>query len=350
MRPRTDAGKLMVKTPRDPGSPALSIVIPAPGDTVALENTLVSVLENRPADCEIVVALGCDYDDPWNIRDEVRFVHAPPRSSLVSCTNLGVAASAGRVVHILAAGWLATEGWTDAALAHFAAGPVGAVVPLGLAPQGRDTILSAGVRRTMGGRRVPIVSERKPLPLAAGGTLTARHGLAPVLEAGFWRADVLAAAGPGFSTACGDTNADVDIVADLAALGVDVVLEPGSRVVVGAERRKRSSFTAGLHAERLFWRSLSGMAMLPALLLHAIEVARHAVAVAPLGTLPMLAGRLAAILQFGSYMARARQLDATRRQARSAGLWDRTLRVDESHAGLARPHQDSAATPLKRSA
>ena len=38
--------------------PKLSIVIPTPTDTAALEETLVSVLENRPDDCEIIVALG----------------------------------------------------------------------------------------------------------------------------------------------------------------------------------------------------------------------------------------------------------------------------------------------------
>ena len=87
-----------------PGRPRLSIVVPAPSDTAALEETLVSVLENRPDDCEIVVGLGCEYDDPWNIREEVRFVQAPPGTSLVACINLGVAASTGRVVHVLAAG------------------------------------------------------------------------------------------------------------------------------------------------------------------------------------------------------------------------------------------------------
>ena len=66
-------------------SPRLSIVIPTPGDTAAMEETLVSVLEHRPDDCEIVVALGCDYADPWNIREEVRFVQAPAGSSLVAC-------------------------------------------------------------------------------------------------------------------------------------------------------------------------------------------------------------------------------------------------------------------------
>ncbi|MEI7862936.1 MAG: glycosyltransferase, partial [Planctomycetota bacterium] len=104
----------------------LSIVIPAPGDTQALEETLVSVLENRPAHCEVIVALGCEYADPWNIGDEVQFVRAEGLG-LVACVNAGIAASTGSVVHLLAAGWKATPGWTEAALVRLRDSRVGAV-------------------------------------------------------------------------------------------------------------------------------------------------------------------------------------------------------------------------------
>ena len=93
-------------------------------------------------------------------------------------------------------------------------------------------------------------------------------------------------AGPGFSAVCGDANADADIVAAVAALGMEVVLEPASRVIVGGTQKKSAAFMAGLHAERLFWRSLSGRSIAPAVLLHAVEVVRHTMATAPLGSLP----------------------------------------------------------------
>ena len=99
-------------------SPRLSIVIPA-ADVATLEDTLVSVLENRPADSEIIAALAVPYGDPWNIADEVRFVRAPAGTGIAACANLGVALSRGDVVHVLAAGWRATEGWADRALARF---------------------------------------------------------------------------------------------------------------------------------------------------------------------------------------------------------------------------------------
>jgi cellulose synthase/poly-beta-1,6-N-acetylglucosamine synthase-like glycosyltransferase len=57
--------------------PRLSIIIPAPGDETTLEETLVSVLENRPENSEIVVVLGFGYHDPWSVGEEVRFIQAP---------------------------------------------------------------------------------------------------------------------------------------------------------------------------------------------------------------------------------------------------------------------------------
>ena len=108
-RPLPGGGRVMSSPKKSAAAVPLSIVIPAIGDTAALEDTLVSVLENRPDDCEVVVPLGCPYDDPWGIRDEVRFVQAPVGSGLVTCTNLGIASSAGSVVHVLAAGWRAAQ-------------------------------------------------------------------------------------------------------------------------------------------------------------------------------------------------------------------------------------------------
>ena len=46
--------------------PRLAIVIRAVGSIESLEGTLVSVLENRPADCEILVALDKPTPIPTN--------------------------------------------------------------------------------------------------------------------------------------------------------------------------------------------------------------------------------------------------------------------------------------------
>ena len=46
--------------------PRLSIVIPCAQDTAWFESTLASVLQNRPADCEVLVVQPREYDDPYD--------------------------------------------------------------------------------------------------------------------------------------------------------------------------------------------------------------------------------------------------------------------------------------------
>ena len=55
--------------------PRLSIIIPCLGGGAEFDGTLVSVLQNRPADCEVIVAHTDDYGDPYALRGEVEFVH-----------------------------------------------------------------------------------------------------------------------------------------------------------------------------------------------------------------------------------------------------------------------------------
>jgi hypothetical protein len=327
-------------------APRLSIVIPAAGDAGALEETLVSVLENRPADCEVIAAHACDYADPWNIGDEVRLLRAPRRTNIVGCTNLGIAAANGSVIHVLAAGWRATDGWTDQPVELITTRRADVVVPLGVAAGDGDRIVSAGIRHAAGGRRIAVARPDD----AAGGRPTG-----PQLDAGFWSADMLTAIGGGFATACGAELADADAAAAVACAGAAVVLEPASRVIVGPPRRRSGPFLAGLHAERLFWRSLAATSPVPGLVLHAVEWLRHMAACAPLGTLPMLAGRIAALVQFGSCMHRSAQLRALRRQSgagvgRASPERERTIRIDAPHQRPAEPRRQEQPAPLRRSA
>lgn len=327
--------------------PRLSIVIPMTTDVSDLEDTLVSVLENRPDESEIVVVLARPYADPWNLRDEVRFVQAPSNAGLVSCVNLGIAASEAGVIHVLTAGWRATPGWTDSPLAILEAGDAGAVVPV-VDAAGRT--VSTGVRCSRGGRRL---SE-------------ADDAMAPCLEVGFWRADVLEMAGRGFSLVCGDDCADTDMAVTLDRMGCPVMVEEASRVECGGERRRTNPFLAGLHAERLFWRSLGGGSLLSALPLHLAEIVRHSLARGPLGLVPALAGRLVGLMQFGEYRQRYQELRDLAAVAAESGSGDeRTIRIDALHAAASRPKVVDAggrpatvdfepvsepASPLRRSA
>lgn len=320
----------------------LSVVIAA-ADVVGLEDTLVSVLENRPHDCDIVVALGAPYDDPWNIRDEVTFVESPRGSGLVGCINAGVAAATGDVIHVLASGWLATEGWAEAALEHFTRRRVAAVVPLGVAEGDRSQPVSAGILRTPGGRSVPLVPR-----LLDDRIVVRRPPAAPRLEAGFWRADLLREI--GFTGACGDALAAADMAAALSVTSAEVVFEPACRIVAGPVRSAEGAFRAGLHAERLFWRSLPTESILPALVTHAGEVLRHAAATAPLGTVGMLVGRVLGLFEIGSTISRIKQLAALRRSLVEGRELPRTYRIDTAEEVVTEPHVAFPRRPLRRSA
>ena len=314
-------------------------MIPAPSDGAALEDTLVSVLEKRPADAEVIVALGFGYDDPWSIRDEVTFVQAPIGSSLVACTNVGVAASRAEVTHILAAGWRATDDWTDGPMALLADEATVAVVPLTVMAEDRTRPIAAGIRCGRGGRRIEVRPGRG-------------SAQAPALEAGFWRTEFLRQAGPGFATVCGESYADADMAVAVVASGRAVVGDESSKVVAGPPRRRPAAFAAGLHAERLFWRSIAGQSLPVALAAHVTEVARHAFARAPFGTLPMLAGRLVALMQFGSYLPRYRQIRGLMESGRSDAAIENvtTIRIDGPHPALAAPRRRPEVTALRRSA
>jgi hypothetical protein len=339
--------------------PALSIVVPTVDDTAALEETLVSVLENRPADCEIIVPIACRYDDPWSIGEEVRFVVAPPHAGLAACTNLGVAASRGRVIHVLAAGWRATHGWADAALACFAAGAedgaaddVVAVVPLAIDAREPMRVVSAGVRLSRGGRRVRVAPGRRARLDTRGFDPSTLRPSAPRLEAGFWRADVLAATGAGFATTCGDTWCDADMGVTIEVIEGRVVVAADSRVIAGDTRPEPTAFTRGLQAERVFWRSLAQRPLVTSVVCHAWEIVRSALAAAPLGTVPLLVGRVVGLLQFGGYFAHAQRMRAVRAAA-TGGTADgpTTVRIDEPHVARPAPHvRRRDERPLRKSA
>lgn len=324
--------------------PRLSIVIPA-FDAASLEDTLVSVLENRPADCEIIAVLTVAYADPWSIGDEVRFVQAPAGATVVDCVNVGMASSAAEIVHVLRAGWRATDGWADAAIERFTDSDVTAVVPLTVAAGDRGRVVAAGVRRTTGGRSMVNTPARRDQQVSTFAAASVAAPAAPALEAGFWRVDALPAS--GFSKACGDRLAAADMAAAVACMGDTVVVEPACLVVEGPVTPRGSAFNEGMHAERLFWRSLAGEQPIAALVAHGLEVVRHALAVAPLGTLPMLAGRLACLLQFGSCLGRARELNALQAEAgarrRAADDAGQIVRIDAGHASPTRPRRRGAA-------
>ena len=201
----------------------LSILIAATDET-RLEASLVSVLENRPADCEIVVVHDQGYPDPYALAGEVRFVFVAPVSDEITRLAAGLRSCQAALVHILRCGVTVSEGWTDAAVAHFADPRVAAVSSLVISPGG-SRVESAGIEYRPGGRR--IVRTRHAQIAAAGDGPTPILG--PTLDAAFYRLATLRELDEAFSVAVGEELADVDLALRLARGGYRTVLEPKSR-------------------------------------------------------------------------------------------------------------------------
>lgn len=316
--------------------PRLSIVIPCLGGAAEFDGTLVSVLSHRPADCEVLVVHTERYDDPYELSDEVEFV-LPGCRTLAGLINAGLAQASGEVVHVLGCGLAATEGWTDAAVAHFEDDDVAAVTPLVLAADGQS-IVSSGLRFTRGGQR-KVVTDRRLLAPGAGRL---RAGvLGPTLTAGFYRREVVAALG-GFDTSLADNLADADTALAIQALGRLHVCEPASRLIQQSDpvaNIAATGFAAGRSAERVFWRCAAHRGLALSLGLHATMLASSLLRGG--ASLAALAGRVVACAEFGA---------TVRHQGRLAAARQRLEEVAEQKATIKLPARSAAPTADRRRA
>lgn len=317
----------------------LSILIPCLRGAEQSEETLVSVLQNRPADCEVLVAHALPYDDPYDLEDEVRFLHVPGRPSLVELVNAGLEVTQGDVLHTLACGIQATEGWTEPALAHFADPKVGAVAPLIVQGDQPTRIESLGVGYTLGGNR-HVVGHNRPLPQ--------RHKLAaqvrgPSLAAGFFAREVLDALG-GFASEVGDGLADIDAGLSLAELGYRTVVEPSCKLTAGGDFAgdpAAGALARGRQLQRLFLRHAAAHGGIKAVLAHPLAIAADTWSELPrLGAAFKLLGRLVASWEFGTIQ------DYKQRMAEAAEYLGHEPTLEEARRLIDSEPKSAAKGPL----
>ena len=236
--------------------PRLSIIIPVLGDIAPFEDTLVSVLENRPACCEIVAVLGRPYADPYDLKQEVRFVEAPPKVGWVDGVRLGIRVSRAPIVHLLGCGVEVSPGWAEIALREFDEPQVAAVAPVIFDRSEPTRANSRGVSYHRSGRvsLVEAVSDRH------GQLAASREVLGPDPRAGFYRKSAIEAVGM-FQAAVGDRLAGVDLALALRQAGWRCVACGDCRAYAAAMSwLAAGAFCDGLYSERLFrrWASQTG--------------------------------------------------------------------------------------------
>ncbi|MDO4573877.1 MAG: glycosyltransferase [Planctomycetia bacterium] len=111
--------------------PKLSIIIPYHADAPLLEETLLSLLESRPDDCEILVVLNAPYDNPYELQEaEVRFVeNLYENKDDATSLRVGLERCTSPLVQMIPCGCVVSDGWTNAAMEAFSDDSVGCVRP-----------------------------------------------------------------------------------------------------------------------------------------------------------------------------------------------------------------------------
>lgn len=294
--------------------PRLSIIIPVVGNLTSLEDTLLSVLENRPDDSEVLVVLDEPYDDPYELKDEIRFLQATAGASFVESANLGISESRAEVVHLLACGCQVEEGWASHALPAFDEPSVAAVVPLVLTTGENPRVLAAGMAYRSGGLVRTLGRGLSPAAVDA----CQKQLLAPAPLAAFYRKSALELVGL-FSQEIVDWLATVDLGLALEQAGFRAVLEPQCRVVaVRPLKRSVGAFRRAFELERLFWRWGPRGGWMKSLAVHGTMIAAEAVGGLVTLKPSLLAGRLVGLTQIGAHRRQYERLEQIRQLSPNA--------------------------------
>lgn len=259
--------------------PRLSIVVPFAGDVGLLEDTLVSILRNRPRGSEVIVADAGGYGDPYELGDEVRFVRT--QLGMRCMLSAAFAVARAEIVHVVQSGVDVDEGWTTPALYHFEDPSVGSVAPL--VQMTTTSEIVAGVGYSAGGHR----------NVVRGGSaenLRLDKVVGPSMLAGFYRRSAIDYAG-GIESMVGDSLLDVDLALSLKAAGYRACVEPTSTVrAVGETEPVTSAFREGREAELVFWRHATKTGLARSLAPHVLALVGSFLADLPH---PRCLGRLA---------------------------------------------------------
>ena len=327
----------------------LSIVIPLAGSVQRMEDSLVSILENRPDDCQIVVVLNEVYADPYDLKNEVRFVYAPIGCKMVECLNRGLDAAEGEIIHVLMPGTEVSPGWTESALAHFQDRHVAAVAPLILRPGDPHRVVSAGLEYRRGGsfRRSCRAGQ-----LAEVGRQT-RATLGPDMLAGFYRKSAIDLV----DRFCGETGAAysaVDLALKLHHAGYDCIFEPDCRVYANETIAVGEPvILETLQAERLFWRWAPSQGLLGSLPAHALSVCWNTLAAFPRpAMLGRIVGRFLGLCGIGLHGRHYRQMAELRRRGTSVPAFHAPMASTpesfESLMSSAKPARSNSPVPPRR--
>lgn len=97
--------------------PQLSIIVPFQRDEAALESTLLSVLEAKTDDHELIIVHSGEYSDPYQLGgDEAVVIETGAGLSIADQLNVAAAAACSPFLQVLLPGTRVDAGWDDASI------------------------------------------------------------------------------------------------------------------------------------------------------------------------------------------------------------------------------------------
>ncbi len=203
--------------------PRLSIIIPHRNDDARLEATVLSVLENRPHDSEIIVMHNGGYSDPYDLAEELLVVEAERRSNSLQLLNAGVAAACAPVVCTMLDGVTVSSDWAEEPLDLLRAADE-AVVSVGTRPaHAKGSTYGISTRALKSGS--DLQRGRVELDKSTGACS------GPHLACGFYRKKILRSLG-GWNERLDVNVADIEMAWRLRALDIPVACSAHSQVTI----------------------------------------------------------------------------------------------------------------------
>lgn len=148
--------------------PRLSLIVPFQCDSQALENTLVSVLELRSPDDELLVVHRGEYQDPYGLQgNEAKVLETPASSSLAEQLNIAVQNATGDVLQVVLPGAVLEHDWCIDALAAFDELDVD-IIALGVSGSGTSSLQYGFEADVIPQRRATGEASKIAGPLLAG--------------------------------------------------------------------------------------------------------------------------------------------------------------------------------------
>ncbi len=216
----------------------LSIIIPHQQDDTKLETSLVSILENRPADCEIIVVHDGSYRDNYQIGDEARLLEFAA-SGTTELLNAAVREANGESVVVILNGNTVLDGWADEALDLLEKDVSTSSVAVGTSFQDRRFAGITSLARCTAGSvmRGAVADALGSVPYAG-----------PTLNCGFYRRSTLLAIG-GWNERLDTDSADVELAWLLQSVGLVCECVTRPQVQLGALPNRQGASTLRQLAE-----------------------------------------------------------------------------------------------------